>query len=89
MIREAGNDENKMVHSAVLYEIVDKQRELINDSVIFVLKESGKFNFQFLILNATGYVVLKKQLDPTLIYEINTDLGYIKWLHSKEDYKVI
>ena len=34
-----------MVHTASYFEIIDKKRELIKDSVVFVLKETGKFNF--------------------------------------------
>lgn len=54
-----------------------------------MLKEVGKFEYEFQIINATGFAVLKKELTPGLIYEINTDLAYIKWLHMKEDYKVV
>jgi len=32
-----------MVHSAAYYEIVDKERKLVNGSVVFALKEVGKF----------------------------------------------
>lgn len=32
---------------------------------------------------------MRKELTPSLIYEINTDLGYIKWLQIKEGYKVV
>ena len=78
-----------MVHTAVYYEIVDKERELVNDSVVFLVKEVSKFTFELQVLNATGFVILKKELDPRLIYEVNTDLGYIKWLQSKETYNVV
>lgn len=32
---------------------------------------------------------MRKELTPGLIYEINTDLGYIKWMQLKEGYKVV
>jgi hypothetical protein len=32
-----------MVHSASYYEIVDKERKLIKENIVFVLKEVGKF----------------------------------------------
>lgn len=78
-----------MVHSAIYYEIVDKERHLVNDAVVFVLKEVGKFNFEIHLLNATGFLILKKELTPGLIYEINVDQGYFKWLHLRQEYKVV
>lgn len=32
-----------MVHSASYYEIADKERKLIKENIVFVLKEVGKF----------------------------------------------
>jgi hypothetical protein len=54
-----------------------------------VLKKIGNFEFEFQLLNATGFAILRKELNPDLIYEVNTELSCIKWLHSVEGYKVV
>lgn len=73
-----------MVHSASLYEIVDKERSLINEAVVFVIHQSDKFLYEFQIVNATGFAFLKKTINSSLVYEVNTNNGYLKWLHLPE-----
>lgn len=31
---------------------------------------------------------MKKEITPGLVYEINTDLGYLKWLEINEESKI-
>lgn len=52
----------------------------MKENSVFVLKEVNKFQFEFQLLNASGFTFLRKELTPGLIYEVNTDLGYIKWM---------
>lgn len=78
-----------MVFSGEQYEIVGKERKLVKDSVVFVLKNIEKFVYEFQLINATGFTYLRKELTPGLIYEVNTDLAYIKWLHVSEGYKIV
>ena len=43
------------------------------------------------LINATGYCFKQKQIDPALVYEINYNESYLKWLHiqTKEKSKII
>jgi hypothetical protein len=68
---------------------VDREKKMVQELVVFILKRVGSFEFEFQVLNAAGFTILKKELTPSLIYEINTDLGYMKWLNLQEGYKVI
>lgn len=54
-----------------------------------VIKETGKFSFEVQVLNATGFVILRKELSHSLIYEINTEQAYFKWLQKVEGYQVV
>ena len=49
-----------MVHTAIEYEIVDKERVLVNEAVVFVLKNVDKFAYEFQLINSTGYTYLRK-----------------------------
>ena len=51
-----------MVHSASYFEIVDKERKLVKDNIVFVLKEVAKFEFEFQLINAAGFTFLKNGL---------------------------
>jgi hypothetical protein len=57
--------------------------------VVFVLKKMGNFEFEFQLLNAAGFSILRKDLNPDLLYEVNTDLGYVKWMQDKAPYRVV
>ena len=70
-----------MVHSASIYETVDKQRSLTNQAVVFTIRKADKFLYEFNLINATGYSFLKKQISSSLVYEVNINGGYLKWLH--------
>lgn len=41
------------------------------------------------LINGAGYTYLKKELTPLLVYEINTEIGYFRWLHDKESYTIV
>lgn len=49
-----------MVHTAQLYQIINDQRIILKDNVVFTLKSSGNFSYEFNVINATGYAFLKK-----------------------------
>jgi hypothetical protein len=57
-----------MFHVSSYFEIVDKERKLVKDNIVFVLKEVAKFEFEFQLINAAGFTFLKKELTPSLIY---------------------
>jgi len=49
-----------MVHTALLYQIIGNNRTLVKDNVVFALKTSGDFSYEFNVINQTGYCFLKK-----------------------------
>lgn len=71
LIAEAQKKENKMVHSCSLYEVELRERKLVNENMVFVLKAYPNFEYEFQLINATGYVFLRKNVDSSLNYEIN------------------
>jgi hypothetical protein len=78
-----------MVHTCSYYEVELRERKVILETAIFVLKSFPDFQYEFQIINATGYVALKKIIDSGLNYEINVDLGYIRWIDVDHDCKII
>ena len=45
-----------------------------------MVKSYPDYQFEFRVINATGFAVLKKPVDANLSYEINVDQGYIRWI---------
>jgi hypothetical protein len=53
------------------------------------LKSYPDYEYEFQIINATGYVAVKKNVDSGLNYEINVEKGYIRWIDIDHDCRII
>lgn len=60
-----------MVHTCSLFHVQLRERKLIQEYAIFVLKAYPDFEYEFHLINATGFTFLKKTVDLGLNYEIN------------------
>lgn len=89
LIQEAQKEENKMVHTCSYYQVELRERKLILESAIFVLKSYPDYEYEFQIINGTGYSVVKKTVDAGLNYEINVEKGYIRWIDIDHDCRII
>lgn len=78
-----------MVHTCSLFHVQLKERKLIQEYAIFVLKAYPNFEYEFHIINATGFTFLKKSVDLGLNYEINLDNGYIRWIDLDSDCLIV
>ena len=74
-----------MVNSASLYQIYNKKRDLINEAVVFAIKQKSKFNYEIHVINATGYTFLKQSIIPELSYDVNIDRAFLKWFKVGEN----
>ncbi len=68
LIQEAQKEENKMVHTCSYYQVELRERKLILETAIFVLKTYPDYECEFQVINGTGYVVVKKAVDAGLNY---------------------
>ena len=59
------------------------------ETAIFVLKSYPDYEYEFQVINATGYSVLKKTIDSGLNYEINVEKGYIRWIDVDNDCRIV
>lgn len=78
-----------MVHTCSVYNILLKERKIVQEYAVFVLKAFPNFQYEFHIINATGYTILKKLVDAGLNYEINLDHGYIRWIDVEKECEII
>ena len=56
---------------------------------MFVLKAFPDFEYEFHLVNATGYTIMKKSIDSGLNYEINLDQGHIRWIDLDQDCQIV
>jgi hypothetical protein len=54
-----------------------------------VLKAYPNFEYEFHLINATGYTFEKKVIDSGLNYEINLEFGYIRWINLESDCLIV
>lgn len=54
-----------------------------------MLKSYPDFNYEFQVVNATGFAVLIKQVDIDLVNNVNTSEGYIKWMDFEHDCRIV
>lgn len=57
-----------MVHTCSYFQVELRERKLILETAIFVLKTYPDYQYEFQVINATGYVVVKKMIDSGLNY---------------------
>ena len=68
LIREAQKPENKMVHTCSVFHVMLKERRLVQEYAVFVLKSYPDFEFEFQLVNAAGFAFQKKVIDSGLNY---------------------
>ena len=85
LIIQAQKENNKVVFSGACYEIIDKEKKLVYDPVIIVIRAKGGFDYEIQLSNESGYLFLRKVIHSGLTYEVNTDEGYVRWLQIDED----
>ena len=78
-----------MVHTCSLYHVYQRERKLIQEYAIFVLKSFPNYEYEFTLVNATGYTFYKRQVDSSLNYEINIQQGYIRWIDLDKDCVIV
>lgn len=78
-----------MVHTCSLYHVALKERTLVQEYAIFVLKSYPNYEYEFNIVNATGYTFYKKTVDTSLNYEINLQFGYVRWIDIDKDCVIV
>ena len=89
LIKEAQKNENKMVHTCSLYHVQLRERKLVQEYAVFVLKAYPDYEYAFHIINATGFAFEKKVVDSGLNYEINLEHGYIRWIDIDQDCLIV
>ena len=78
-----------MVHTCSLYNVHKRERKIVQEYAIFVLKSFPNYGYEFHLINATGYTFLKKVVDTGLNYEINLEYGYIRWIDLDQDCMIV
>jgi hypothetical protein len=89
LIKEAQKEDNKMVHTCSLYHIILTERKVVQENAVFVLKAYPNYEYEFHILNATGFAFAKKRVNSGLNYEINLERGYIRWIDLDHDCLIV
>lgn len=78
-----------MVHTCSCYSIQQRERNLINEHAIFVLKTYPDFAYEFQLINFSGFAFLRKTIEQGLNYEINIDKGYIRYIDTQNDCRIV
>ena len=62
---------------------------MVQEYAIFVLKSYPGYEYEFHVINATGYAFCKKTVDTSLNYEINLEQGYIRWIDPDKECLIV